>query len=85
MTSYNAKNLPHLKLFIVRRNLFFCHDYAIYFIMCSEKRYISFVALPLMKYAFLASLDEINGIYSFQKVEHLLFMSKFVVYNFCEE
>ena len=53
--------------------------------MCSEKRYISFVALPLMKYAFLASLDEINGIYSFQKVEHLLFMSKFVVYNFCEE
>ena len=25
--------------------------------------YISFVALPLMKYVFFASLDEINGIF----------------------
>ena len=27
------------------------------------KNVYSFVALPLMKYAFLASLDEINGIF----------------------
>ena len=32
---------------------------------------ISFVASPLMKYAFLASLDEINGIL-FQKFEYPL-------------
>ena len=35
----------------------------IYFISCSEKMYISFVASPLMKYAFFASLDEINDIF----------------------
>ena len=31
-----------------------------YFISRSEKTYISFVASPLMKYAFFASLDKIN-------------------------
>ena len=34
--------------------------------------YISFVALQLMKYAFFASLDEINGIF-LTKIEYTLF------------
>ena len=30
---------------------------------CEARKCISFMALPLMKYAFFASLDEINGIF----------------------
>ena len=49
------------------------NEYSIYFISWSEKMYISFVASPLMKYAFFASLDEIKLMaYSFQKFEYPL-------------
>ena len=64
------KNLLGLKLYIIKRKFNFCHEYAIYFISCSEKMFISFVASPLMKYAFFASLDEINA-YSFQNLNIL--------------
>ena len=37
--------------------------------------YISFVALPLMKYAVFASLDEINGIFNILYVLNLLIWS----------
>ena len=57
------KNLSCLKLYIIKRKFNFWNDYAIYFISWSEKMNISFVASPLMKYAFFASLDEINGIF----------------------
>ena len=63
MTSFTAKNMLLLKLYLLKENSNFCHEYAIHFISCSEKMYISFVASPLMKYAFFASLDEINGIF----------------------
>ena len=39
------------------------NEYAIYFISWSEKMFISFVASPLMKYSFFASLNEIKGIF----------------------
>ena len=45
------------------KNSNFWNEYAIYFISKSEKMYISFVALPHLKYAFFPSLDKINGIF----------------------
>ena len=53
-----------LKIEYNKENSNFCHEYAIYFILWSEKKYISFVDSPLLKYAFFASLDEINGIFT---------------------
>ena len=48
-----------LKLYIIKnikkKTHIFFNEYAIYFILWSEKMYISIVALPLMKYAFFAS------------------------------
>ena len=64
MMPSSAKNLSRLKMYIIKGGYsYFCHEYAIYFISWREKTYISFIASPLMKYAFFASLDEINSIF----------------------
>ena len=58
MTSFIA-----LKIVYNKKKIQFLSWFAIYFILWSEKRYISFVASSLMNYVFLTSLDEINGIF----------------------
>ena len=63
MMPFSAKSVTLKIIYIKKENLNCCHKYAIYFISWSEKRYISFVVLPLMKYAFFTSLDEINDIF----------------------
>ena len=65
IASYRANITAKLKIaYYEKENSNICHEYAIYFILWSEKKYISLVALPLMKYAFFASLDDINIIHS---------------------
>ena len=84
MTSYGLKILSRLKLYIVKRKLIFCHEYAIYFISLNDENYISFVVLPTMKYAFSASLYEINSIL-IPKCEYPLFNNiKPCIYNLVE-
>ena len=73
MTSFSSDVSYHtLYQWIIVRYITVCYrwlyrrsvlEYAIYFIEWSEKMNISFVSKPLMKYAFFASLDEINGIF----------------------
>ena len=63
MASFSEKNQPRIKLYMIRRKSNFLNEYAIYIITWREQMYISFMASPLMKYAFFASLDEINDMF----------------------
>ena len=75
MTSFRAKNLSRIKLYIIKRIL-----YAIYFLSLSEKLYISFVASPQMKYACFAQINELNCIFRAKK-KYNLFIPQGIISN----
>ena len=65
MMSFSAKSLSRLKLYLIKRKFNFLSWICHLFHLVKRELYISFVASPLMKHAFFASLDEINGSDSF--------------------
>ena len=74
MTSFSAKKSVTLKSVYEKKKTQFLSRVCSW----SGKMYISFLASPLMKYAFLTSLDEINGIF-IPKIEYPLYIRWFVL------
>ena len=64
MPSFSAKNLARFKIVYNKKKIqIFGMNMPFISSREAKKMYISFVALLLMKYAFFASLDEINDVF----------------------
>ena len=59
----NGKKMSHKIVYNEKKIQISSNEYAIYLFSSSEKKYFSFVALALMKYAYFLSLYEINDLF----------------------